>query len=252
MREVDALLVWLSDRHLTENFILAGNNDTDEITRNILIVKFLLSYIFKAMSMSFCGIEGRPPDSIGINVPPVSETNVPPSAERNVPLVTIDHAIRFLKPDYIIMVGIGFALKEDKLKLGDVMIASEIEDYGSLKIQDNTIIERGSRVQADKTLLDRFTNAIVNWNGVPVRFGLVVTNDVLVDDKVYVEELQNRFPDAIGGEMEGCGLLANYQTPWILVKAVCDYGYNKGDDYQGDAAMNAIQYVDYVLREFDL
>ena len=28
------------------------------------------------------------PDSIGINVPPVSETNVPPSAERNVPLVS--------------------------------------------------------------------------------------------------------------------------------------------------------------------
>ena len=27
-------------------------------------------------------------DSIGINVPPVSETNVPPSAERNVPLVS--------------------------------------------------------------------------------------------------------------------------------------------------------------------
>lgn len=170
----------------------------------------------------------------------------------NASILTIDHAIRFLKPDYIIMVGIGFALKEDKLKLGDVMIASEIEDYGSLKIQDKTIIERGSRVQADKTLLDRFTNAIVNWNGVPVRFGLVVTNDVLVNDKAYVEELQNRFPDAIGGEMEGCGLLANYQTPWILVKAVCDYGYNKGDDYQGDAAMNAIQYVDYVLREFDL
>jgi len=27
-------------------------------------------------------------DSIGINVPPVSERNVPPSAERNVPLVS--------------------------------------------------------------------------------------------------------------------------------------------------------------------
>ena len=33
--EVDALLVRLSDRHLTENFILAGNYDTDEITRNV-------------------------------------------------------------------------------------------------------------------------------------------------------------------------------------------------------------------------
>ena len=34
LREVDALLVWLSDRYLTENFIFAGNNNADEITRN--------------------------------------------------------------------------------------------------------------------------------------------------------------------------------------------------------------------------
>ena len=52
--------------------------------------------------------------------------------------------------------------------------------------------------------------------------------------------------------MEGCGLLANYQTPWILVKAVCDFGYHKGDGAQVNAAMNAIKYVDYVLTEFDL
>ena len=30
--EVDALLVWLSDRHLAEYFILVGNYDADEIT----------------------------------------------------------------------------------------------------------------------------------------------------------------------------------------------------------------------------
>ena len=35
--EVDALLVRLSDRHLAENFIFAGNYDADEITRNIFL-----------------------------------------------------------------------------------------------------------------------------------------------------------------------------------------------------------------------
>ncbi len=170
----------------------------------------------------------------------------------NASILTIDHAIGFIKPDYVIMVGIGFALKEDKLKLGDVMIATELWDYGTIKMSEGTIIERGNRVQADKTLLDRFTNAIVGWEAPDIRFGLVITNDILCDDENYVKHLRERFPDAIGGEMEGCGLLANYQTPWILVKAVCDFGHNKGDEYQGDAAMNAIKYVDYVLTEFDL
>ena len=170
----------------------------------------------------------------------------------NASILTIDHAIGFIKPDYVIMVGIRFALREDKLNLGDVMIATELWDYGSIKMSEGTIIERGNRVQADKTLLDRFTNAVVGWEGPDIRFGLVITNDVLCDDESYVKNLRERFPDAIGGEMEGCGLLANYQTPWILVKAVCDFGHDKGDEYQGDAAMNAIKYVDYVLTEFDL
>ena len=33
--EVDALLVRLSDRHFTKDFILAGNDNTDEITGNV-------------------------------------------------------------------------------------------------------------------------------------------------------------------------------------------------------------------------
>ena len=35
--EVDALFVWLSDRDLTEYFILAGDYYADEITRNIFL-----------------------------------------------------------------------------------------------------------------------------------------------------------------------------------------------------------------------
>lgn len=170
----------------------------------------------------------------------------------NASILTIDHAIGFLKPDYIIMVGIAFALKEDKLKIGDIMVATELWDYGSIKMSEGKIIERGIRLTSDKTLLDRFTNAIVGWNGVDIRFGLVITNDVLSDDEEYVKSLRERFPDAIGGEMEGSGLLANYQTPWILVKSVCDYGYHKDDGGQETASNNAIEYVDYVLNSFDL
>ena len=45
--EVDALLVRLSDRHLTEYFIFTGNYDTDEITRNVCFpcCEFLQCYL---------------------------------------------------------------------------------------------------------------------------------------------------------------------------------------------------------------
>ena len=35
LSEVDALLVWLSDRYLAEYFIIASNYDADEITGNV-------------------------------------------------------------------------------------------------------------------------------------------------------------------------------------------------------------------------
>ena len=54
--------------------------------------------------------------------------------------------------------------------------------------------------------------------------------------------------------MEGCGFLANGNNNghWILVKAICDFAYNKGDEFQVDAATNAIEYVDFVIRNYDL
>lgn len=176
-------------------------------------------------------------------------------------ILTIKQAVDELKPDYMIMVGIAFGLKEEKevdgkikgsQHIGEVLVSSEIIDYGSYKIVEGGIVERGSKIPADPTLLKRFSTAFVYWDKTKVHTGLIVTSDVLVNKQEFRQNLIERFPDAIGGEMEGCGFLANYQHPWILVKSICDFGYNKGDEYQGDAAMNAIEFVDFVLREYDL
>lgn len=178
-------------------------------------------------------------------------------------ILTIKAAIEELKPDYMIMVGIAFGLKEEMMvdgvkkgnqNLGEVMVSSEIEDYGSFKILENGMVERGSKISADPTLLKRFSTAFIYWKKARVHTGLIISADVLVNKIEFQNNLKERFPDAIGGEMEGCGFLANSNNfgHWILVKAICDFGHDKGDEYQGDAAMNAIEYVDFVLREYDI
>ena len=178
-------------------------------------------------------------------------------------ILTIKAAIDELSPDYMIMVGIAFGLKEEqsidgKMKgnqhIGDIMVSSAIEDYGTMKVKENAIVERGSRIDADPALLKRFSTAHIHWEKAKVHTGLIITSDVLVNKLEYQKHLIERLPDAIGGEMEGCGFLANSNNNghWILIKAICDFGHDKGDEYQGDAAMNAIEYVDFVLREYDL
>ena len=176
-------------------------------------------------------------------------------------ILTIKAAAEELKPDYMIMVGIAFGMKEErevdgKIKgnqhLGEVMVSAEIEDYGSYKTTEEGITNRGSKVPADPTLLKRFSTAFALWGKTKIHTGLIVTSDVLVNREEFVDTLKQRFPDAIGGEMEGCGFLANYQQRWILVKGICDFGHDKTDAYQDIAAMNAIEFVDFVLREYDL
>lgn len=173
-------------------------------------------------------------------------------------ILTINQAAAELSPDYMIMIGIAFGMKEDlehqnnpkAQKIGDILVSTEIEDYGTCKVTDNGIIERGSKIPADPALVKRFTQAVALWTGAKIHPGLIITNDKLVNRLDFVKGLQERFKDAIGGEMEGCGFLANYKNPWILVKAICDFGHDKGDEHQLDAAMNAIRYVDFVVREF--
>ena len=152
----------------------------------------------------------------------------------------------------MIMVGIGFGLKEKDQKIGDIMVASAIEDYGTFKQKEGITIQRGDRIQSNPILMNRFADSKLEWEKSAVHTGLILTNDILVDDENLVKYLQQNYPDAIGGEMEGCGLLANYNEKWILVKAICDFGHNKSNDHQVDAAQNAIEYVDMTLSKYSL
>ena len=164
----------------------------------------------------------------------------------------VSEAANSLKPDYMIMVGIGFGLKEEEQKIGDIMVASAIEDYGTFKQKEGVTIQRGDRIQSNPILMNRFADSKLEWEKSAVHTGLILTNDILVNDKELVKYLQQNYPDAIGGEMEGCGLLANYNEKWILVKAICDFGHDKSNDHQVDAARNAIEYVDMTLEKYSL
>ena len=163
-------------------------------------------------------------------------------------ILVVNKAITSLKPDFIIMVGIGFGLKEEEQSLGDIMVSDAIEDYGTCKIKEMEVIPRGNKIPSNAILKNRFADSKLDWNKSKVHTGLIITNDVLVNDNNLVARLKQQYPDAIGGEMEGCGLLANYSTPWILIKGICDFGHDKKNEYQEFAAMNAIEYVDLTLR----
>lgn len=85
--------------------------------------------------------------------------------------------------------------------------------------------------------------------------GTILSGEKLLDDKAYRDKLHSLYPEAIGGEMEGAGLAsvakAHNLYEWIIVKGICDWGYNKQssekDKYQEIAMKSAVSLCEKVL-----
>ncbi|MBP1631421.1 MAG: hypothetical protein H6Q15_2314 [Bacteroidetes bacterium] len=166
-------------------------------------------------------------------------------------ILSISDAITAINPEYIIQVGICFGLKPKNQQLTEVLVSNVLQDYESSKVTTNGITPRGDRMPSDATLIDRFEAASVSWNKTKIHFGLILTGEKLADSEDFVKQLQKGFPDAIGGEMEGGGLLSSAHRDkkrWILIKGICDWGFNKDDKYQEKAALNAIEFINHTLK----
>lgn len=139
----------------------------------------------------------------------------------------------------VIMVGICFGFDESKQQIGDVVVSSSIKNYETRRVGEKQEIPRGDTYQADRCLLNAFNNLKQTWEYTGADnqtkrliFGEFVSGEQLVDNLGARNKLLAETPEAKAGEMEGNGLVASCvdnNKPWILVKAICDYGDgNKG------------------------
>lgn len=179
--------------------------------------------------------------------------------EDSVVFATVD-AQRLWNPRAIIMVGIAFGKDPKTQKIADVLVASDIIRYDeSQRIGTTEINDRCSIPPSNTTLLNRFKNAF-DWKFTrpdssdckPI-IGAILSGQKLVDNLDFKTKLFERFPHAVGGEMEGDGLSAaagRLSKPWILVKSICDWADGKKNKkHQPLAAAAAASLVHHVLSE---
>lgn len=150
----------------------------------------------------------------------------------------------------VIMVGICFGFDESKQQIGDIVVATSIKNYETRRVGAEQEIPRGDSYRADSCLLNAFSSLKQSWNYIGTDdqsknlvFGEYVSGEQLVDNLEARNKLLNETPEAKAGEMEGNGLVAscvNAHKPWILVKAICDYGDgNKGQNKKQRQAIAA-------------
>lgn len=165
---------------------------------------------------------------------------------------TTHDVIDILDPDAIVICGICFGVKQgkDSPPMGDILVSTDIWDYETAKISDGIVDHRGKSIPVSTSLLQLFRRASNGF--VPkVHFGVMGAGDKNVDDKEFIDKLLKVQPHMIGGDMEGYAVVSTCQSKkkdCILVKAICDWGYDKGDSFQQQAADNSLELVIQALE----
>lgn len=169
-------------------------------------------------------------------------------------------AIRFWRPEGLIMVGIAFGRSRDHQRIGDVLVSERIIAYEPQRVGPVASVPRGPHFHPGVRLFDRFRNADTDWafrgpTGVAcsLHFGPILSGEKLIDAPAFKASLFETYPNAIGGDMEGYALAATAdreKCEWILAKGICDWADGeKSDLHQGFAAAAAVSYVRHVLSQ---
>jgi nucleoside phosphorylase len=157
-----------------------------------------------------------------------------------------------LNPGKVIMGGIAFGSDKNKQKTGDILISKQVWNYEPAKIKPFNTISRGDKYPASASLIQLFQSSASQYDEAEIRFGLFASGEKLVNSKNFLRKLKSQEPEIIGGEMEAAGLASvciEKRIEWLVVKAICDWGYKKDDDGQQLAAHNAFDFIMYTLKK---
>ena len=190
--------------------------------------------------------------------------------------ITAAALVSNLDLDFFLLVGICYGLRPGPQKYGDILVCDQLRAIGHNKVVEppgtpaasapesgaeaaatirdspspqgsRTVYVRGDYVTPSVALLGRFRAFEHQWNQPPaVYFGPMLSHSTLVNSRSLRDELAAQHPDAIGGEMEGAGVYAaaaHAKVDWIVIKAICDWGFAKDDRAHEKAARNAAEFV---------
>lgn len=184
--------------------------------------------------------------------------------------LSIINAIDAFKPKAVILVGIAFGIEfsdniNKKQKIGDVLISKSVTDYECGKIKDETMQSDGFIAESGRELFSVFKNYSRSWkyevNGelVHCELGLILSGDKVIDDKKFKESLIQRYPRAIGGEMEGRGAYSACRnrgiSEWIIIKSICDWADGTKNENKNEnqiiASKAAVSLLNYIFTQKD-
>jgi nucleoside phosphorylase len=170
-------------------------------------------------------------------------------------MLTANDLIVECSPDYVVLVGVCFGLREGEQRIGDVLVPTQLRNMNWRKVVQAVDGASAEFVQGDRVspgvLLDRCRAATVDWPGARVHFGILLSENALVDSPEYARHLREREPDALGAEMEGAGVYAaaaRSKVDWIIIKGIAGWGQHTAEEFQVAGARSAADFLTHIFR----
>jgi adenosylhomocysteine nucleosidase len=167
-------------------------------------------------------------------------------------------AIRLCRPDYVVLVGTCYGLRPDdgEQRIGDILVSLRVESLDRQRAADRfgatRVLSRGVDLGPSPLLLERCRSAQRSWSRhrARIHFGLMLSSSYPATAEHSLDDLRRRHPDAIGGESRSAGvyeLVARYRVPWVMVKAISDWGAGRSDKSEDIAARNAADFATHMV-----
>jgi 5'-methylthioadenosine/S-adenosylhomocysteine nucleosidase len=158
------------------------------------------------------------------------------------------------RPRYCILVGTAGGFASAGVRLGDVVVATEVVDHSIHKVLRDQTETRPITHHVDSHLMStalRMAQATDHssldraWSARQVHFGPMISGDRIIASETMVRHLVKNDPRLIGVEMEGSGVLTalEQQEPaphFLMVRGVADLAdEHKSDDWMESALQAA-------------
>ena len=176
--------------------------------------------------------------------------------------------IQFLKPHFVIMVGIAGGIR-DKVNLGDVVVSNKIVCYEYTKETPSGAMQRNEVESVDRLLLDRAMNRDNEWHTLirakrptntntrelpQVHFAPIASGEKVIADENRARELMRSDRKIAAIEMESFGVAvaaakSEIRPRFIAIRGISDYADDeKNDDWHEYAADSAAAFTINLLR----
>lgn len=167
----------------------------------------------------------------------------------------------YLFPNIIISFGVCFGTKENKCKLGDVIISKKVYPYfigAKIKGEELDVVDDNA-FSINSMLLNKINSLFENNKFNNLNFKVYFNNYITGEAVVSSYDVRDKFvrtttQEILAGDMEGYGLFKeckgdNYNIPCMIIKSICDWGAEKNFDSNDS---EVIQQLNETIKKYSL